>query len=400
MSAPYRLSASLLALLMASAAFGPPAVADDWRSELDLRYRLERVEQGNFERNATASTLRARLEIGTPSWRGVDALAGFHVNRVMGERRFNDTTGNGGYPVVADPADSGLAQSWLRYRAEELPFEAVAGRQRVVLDDARFVGNVGFRQLEQTYDALRTTFEPGEEWTVDLIHIDRAHRIFGPNHPAPGMASTDLNARVASVSREIEDHRMSAYLHRFGNEDQRAASFANEGIRLEGPVGPLRYLAEFAQQSGHRGGGPEDPQEYIHFRFSGELGEGRWHAGHERLGGDGEDAFQTPFATLHAFNGWSDRFLTTPATGLQDTYAGLQPAMPGRWQLTTRLHDFRADSGGATYGRELNLALARPLGLGWQMELKGARYQARDLGDDTTKLWLTLSNRWQGSAMQ
>ena len=29
------------------------------------------------------------------------------------------------------------------------------GRQRIILDNARFVGNVGFRQLEQTFDAAR-----------------------------------------------------------------------------------------------------------------------------------------------------------------------------------------------------------------------------------------------------
>lgn len=387
----------LLFVIVASA---PKAMAEDWHSELDLRYRLERVAQEGFERDATASTLRARLEIGTPSWRGVDGLMGFHLNRVMGERRFNDTTGNGDYPVVADPADTGLAQSWIRYRADEMPFEAIAGRQRLVLDDARFLGNVGFRQLEQTYDAIRTRFEPREDWAVDLIHIDRAHRIFGPNHPDSEMANTALNARVASVAREMEDHRVSAYVHRFGNEEQRAASFANEGIRLEGPVGPLEYLAEFAQQSGHRGGGPAESQDYVHFRFSGEIDDWSWHAGHERLGGDGEDAFQTPFATLHAFNGWSDRFLNTPAAGLQDTYAGVQPPLPGNWNLTARVHDFRADAESQTFGQELNLVLARPLTAGWQMEVKAAHYQARDLGEDTTKLWLTLANRWQGPAMQ
>ena len=39
-------------------------------------------------------------------------------------------------------------------------------------------------------------------------------------------------------------------------------------------------------------------------------------AGYEELGSDGGvAAFQTPLATLHAFNGWADLFLTTPGDG-------------------------------------------------------------------------------------
>ena len=41
-------------------------------------------------------------------------------------------------------------------------------------------------------------------------------------------------------------------------------------------------------------------------------------AGYEVLGGADvpNHAFQTPLATLHAFQGWADKFLTTPAAGV------------------------------------------------------------------------------------
>src|SRR5437868_3122510 len=45
--------------------------------------------------------------------------------------------------------------------------------------------------------------------------------------------------------------------------------------------------------------------------------------GWEKLGSDGgRAAVQTPMATLHKFDGWADLFLTTPANGLRDLYAG------------------------------------------------------------------------------
>src|SRR3546814_19210362 len=57
--------------------------------------------------------------------------------------------------------------------------------------------------------------------------------------------------------------------------------------------------------------------------------------GYELLGSDGGAtgiaggfAFQTPFATLHKFNGWADKFLTTPGTGIQDYYAGVAYTVP------------------------------------------------------------------------
>ena len=47
-----------------------------------------------------------------------------------------------------------------------------------------------------------------------------------------------------------------------------------------------------------------------------------YRAGWEHLGGDGAHALQTPLATLHAFNGWADKFTVTPPGGLEDRYVG------------------------------------------------------------------------------
>ena len=50
------------------------------------------------------------------------------------------------------------------------------------------------------------------------------------------------------------------------------------------------------------------------------------------LGGDngsGNRAFQTPLATKHAFQGWADQFLTTPADGIEDAYLGVTAPLLG-----------------------------------------------------------------------
>ncbi len=79
--------------------------------------------------------------------------------------------------------------------------------------------------------------------------------------------------------------------------------------------------------------------------------------GYEVLSGDGTDAFQTPLATGHAFNGITDKFLTTPDDGLEDiyvkaAYSFAKVPLVEKISLAAAYHDFEADRGGADYGSE------------------------------------------------
>lgn len=53
---------------------------------------------------------------------------------------------------MADPECTEANQAYLQMKLGT--FTGIAGRQRVILDNARFIGNVGWRQNEQTYDAV------------------------------------------------------------------------------------------------------------------------------------------------------------------------------------------------------------------------------------------------------
>jgi hypothetical protein len=86
-----------------------------------------------------------------------------------------------------------------------------------------------------------------------------------------------------------------------------------------------------------------------------------WHgityrAGWEHLGGNGARSLQTPLATLHAFNGWADKFVVTPAGGLEDRYFGAggkfgRGSYAGKLNWAVAWHNYSADIGG-NYGRE------------------------------------------------
>jgi hypothetical protein len=112
------------------------------------------------------------------------------------------------------------------------------------------------------------------------------------------------------------------------------------------------------------------------------------------LGGDGSNAFVTPLATLHAFQGWGDKFLGTPVNGIADSYArfAYQPTVRGPFDSINSagfFHQFDADLGTADYGDELDLSIAARSGR-ITLTLKYAAYEAQSLFTDTDKLWFSM----------
>ncbi len=381
-----------LVLLLTGLALSP-ALAE-WQTGIDLRYRLEVVDEHGFENDATASTARLRVELRSPEWSGWHLGLTAHGNRRVASNRFNSTANQRtAYPVVADPDDEGISQAWLGYRLGEQALFRI-GRQRIVEDNHRFIGNVGFRQLEQTFDAATLTLNPGDAWQVDLRYLDRAHRVFGRSNPNRLLARADLDAWMLTVSRTLEHLTLTGYAHRLVFDD-RPASHRNLGLRATGTldgVGSLAWRAELARQDGLRELSSVSSQHYLHLRLGQDLGTWHWFGGHERLEGDGEYAFQTPLATLHAHNGWTDRFLVTPNDGLIDTYIAAGTNL-GSWRGLVKLHDFRGDNDSRRYGREYGVMLTRPLPAGLTFEAKAARFDGRNLAD-VDKLWLTLTGNW------
>ena len=154
--------------LLATILLAAPAIADNHDdlataitsgdASLNLRYRYEYVDQDSFDEDAHASTLRMRLNYQTGSWRDWSGFLEFdHVLEVfLNDYNSGSGTSSGNrnqYPVVADPDGSDLNQVYLQY-APNADWQTRVGRQRILLDDQRYVGGVGWRQNEQTYDGL------------------------------------------------------------------------------------------------------------------------------------------------------------------------------------------------------------------------------------------------------
>jgi hypothetical protein len=117
------------------------------------------------------------------------------------------------------------------------------------------------------------------------------------------------------------------------------------------------------------------------------------------LGGNGMRAFQTPTATLHAFQGWADKFLTTPGGGIEDLYVRLDYTVAGLGpidglKLTGVYHHFDAEQGSTHYGDEIDAQASYKFFDHYTVGLKFARYMADAFATGTTKVWVTLGVKY------
>lgn len=404
------LAFSILAL-STQAAFG--SGMGDWFTDgspiLDLRYRYEHVNQNNALRDGNAHTLRTRVGYRTGSWNGFSGLIELdHVGDLGGEHYNSTRNGQSAYPVVADPDGAAINQLLLRYENEH--GAAVAGRQRINLDNQRFVGGVGWRQNEQTYDAALLQFKPMDHVSLTYAWLDRIHTFFGPdNEPyanAANQAEIKGDSHLFNLNAAISPQfGLVAYHYRLDLKNAAVAptaplgtlSSATTGVRVSGDIDGMIYTFEYARQKDAAGNPWDLSSRYVlaeaGYRFENKM---QFKLGYEALGGDdgpGNRAFQTPLATKHAFQGWADMFTTTPADGVEDRYANFSAPLGGG-TLAAWYHVFDAERSDVSFGKEIDLSYGRaiPRVKGLSGLVKLARYDSDNISRtvDTKKYWVQL----------
>ena len=371
--------------------------ADLGPSKFDLRfrYRYEFVDQDGFAKDAHASTLRTRLAYRSPHIANFGFLIEFDDLRPIGNDLYNSTrNGDISRPVVADPKGTIVNQALILYTGIENTVIR-AGRRRITLDNHRFIGDVVWRQNDQTYDGLSLTNTSLPKTSIEYAYIDNVNRIFGPDSGTPP-ADFQSDSHVLNVKHDISPNwDITAYTYLLDLEDAPSRSNATFGIRATGTVDvndriATSYTVEYAYQTDYG----ENPDNYDapYYLLEGALTTAgvTGKLGYEVLGGGSLQAFQTPLATLHAFQGWADRFLSTPAGGIEDIYISVASKVRGV-NISLIHHQFNPEAGGPAYGSEWDLLIKKPFAERYSLILKYANYDARSFGVDTEKAWLMLS---------
>jgi hypothetical protein len=365
---------------------------------IDARLRYENVDQPALDADALTFRLRAGAEatFGHFSFlaeaEGTAALVNDYNAfpfPLPGEEQWRPN-----HSVIADPMNIELNRLQLQYKADKTAL--TLGRQRINLDDQRWVGSVGWRQNEQTFDAIRGEATLGPV-AADLTYSIKQRTIFGTDAgPRTALDGHFIFAGLSSKLGPVQG-KLFAYLLDYDEDFFLTNSSQTYGLTLSTAVPiadktKLSLRASYARQSDYA----ENPFDYASDYWSLEAGTtlagfsitGGW----EKLGSDSGRGLQTPMATLHKFNGWADLFLTTPTTGLEDAYVSVSrkfdkvKALPGL-NATVAFHQFDSDVGNIEYGTEWDASLGFKLGR-VALLAKFADYDARYFGVDTRKFWL------------
>lgn len=364
---------SALCLLLVSAAAGssdtPPASIADaiarGKASLNLRARYESVEQTGL-RDAGALTLRTRLGFTTAAYQGLQAMVEFeNIASPDGDAYSQAGLNPGGASraVVADPEGSEVNQAWLAYASGTTT--ATLGRQRLILDNARFVGDVGWRQNAQTFDGFVLSDRTLAKTTLTYAWLDRINRVFGDRH-TQGNWDSDSHLFNASYAG-LKAGTLTAYAYLLDFDNAAAQSGATYGASFAGAIAlsdavKLTYRVEAATQRDYGSSTLNYSTDYYTLELGLTGKPGALAIGYEELGSDGGISFRTPLATLHAFNGWADMFLATPANGIKDTYVKASATLPGGIGLLAFYHKFESTRLGIDYGTELDLQITRKFG--------------------------------------
>jgi hypothetical protein len=360
---------------------------------IDLRPRYEGVDQAGIAKRADAYTLRTQLGWRTAPWHDLTAELGFENVAVLGGQHYNSTiNGKTQYPVIGDPPTTELHVAQIGWTPDP-NISAVVGRQRINLDDQRFIGTANWRQDEQSFDAARLDARLGR-FSLTYVYLERINRVYAQalNWNSDSHA---LNAYY-TLGQPL---RLEGFYYAFDFRQAPANSSLTYGGRLSGQLQlpPLRlsYAATYGRQEPYGNNPAQFGLNYWHGELTGGWSMFSVKADYEVLGGDGAHGFSTPLATLHIFQGWADVFLTTPAKGIRDANLSLDIRPPFALQhlanpeFFVRYNDFEADTDGSSLGHEWDVMATAQIAPHLTGLVKFADYRGPVLGPASrTKVWV------------
>jgi len=371
----------------------------DGKANVSFRYRYENVDQENFSDDANASTLRSRISFQTAAWQDLSLMLELDDIRSVGKQRYNSTrNGNTNLPTVLDPVATDLNVAALKYMGIANT-EIVVGRQKISRGNERFVGPVGWRQNEQTFDAASVNYKFNDKLQAYYAYVGQVNRVVGPDKGTPP-ADFNGNTHLADLSYTFSPAaKLTAYGYFLDFDEAAALSSQTLGLRLAGDIKindqwAVPYAAEWATQDDYQ----DNPNSYSADYYLAEAGL-RWQKvtvklSYEVLEGDtvANHQFQTPLATAHAFQGWADQFASTPTGGIEDMFVQVDFPLLGA-NIKVRYDDYQAETGSVDYGNELGIWATYPIGTNYSVAVKYAAFSADNESSyvDVDKFWLMLS---------
>jgi hypothetical protein len=385
---------------------------DNVKVQAEIRPRYESADiKDNGKDSASAATARTSIGVGADLFQvnGLSTyLEGTSVNNFSYDNYNSTSNGKTKYDVIKDPQQARMTQAYIDYKIGKTLVRA--GRQMVNIDNQRFIGAVGWRQMFQTFDAVAVV-----DNSIENLSLLGAY-VYGINSIGEDAEATDTGSVLLHAAYKVNDMlTVTAY-------DYMLSSISDTyGIALTGNIaaGPakLDYRAEYANQVDasldYKVKDVKASANYYNLDLGANISGILAGVNYEVLSGKkigepvgGDTAFSTPLATLHGFNGWADVFLATPSGGLEDANVRLGYATEGFGKVLAVYHtftsgeDMAAATGNSTdLGTEFDAVYANKIpGVnGLSGLIKGAFYQAGEVTGytlDKTVAWVQLDYKF------
>ncbi len=357
---------------------------------LDIRARYEFAEIDGKD-PSHALTTRERVGLKTTEWNGFSALIEGEFSQALIDDYQGGAPGADPFDarnsLIADPETNELNQAYLQYSG----FDTLAriGRQRIIYDNAAFIGNVGWRQNEQTYDAISLSNKSIAGLTLNYAYLNQVNRIFGSEAdgaPAANPNVQDIGADThlfnASFSG-IQGVTLGGYIYLMDFEELAGWNNDTFGVSAKSDVAGITLYGEIAYQND---AGPLNADEawYVHANATKAFGAQSLTLGVEFL----DAGFQTPLATLHAFNGFADAFVASRTAGthggLTDVY--LTHALPVCWGMkwANSFHAYGDNSLSTDLGWEIDSVLSKKFDDHFTAILKLAHFESENRAKNPT----------------
>ena len=188
---------ALLPLLVALSA-ASTASASPLSAEWNLRFRHESVDDAALAHEAKADSARLRLALRAALGKSAFLIVEGEGIAAAGNNYNSGANGRLAWPAITDPKGGEINQALVGWRSTRLG--ASAGRQKITWDNQRWIGNVGWRQNEQTFDAVSAEFNPNKDVVVRYAWLDRVHRVSGDDALDPLARHRRLDSHLVNVA--------------------------------------------------------------------------------------------------------------------------------------------------------------------------------------------------------
>lgn len=314
-------------------------------AEIKLGYEYDDLSDNN-KKAANALVTRVRLNYQTANYEGFDA---FVQAQYVGPLNSHYAPRDPNYETIMDPEAFRMHQAYLAYTGYDSNVRI--GAQEIILDNARFIGNVGWRFNAQSFNAGLIKNDSIENLTLLYSYADSINAIDGNLY-------TTRQYHLINGEYKLGDNNKAsafAYLQRNDNSDDidtfGARFWGKNSSFVHNAMAAIQRKAYYGYLTGALDFEPADLEVGVEYLSGGE---------------DVRERFQTLNGTAHAFNGWADQFLGTGvglAAGLVDFWVKGSVSPMEKMDLIGVYHYFNtaantpAASFSGNYGNEVDAML-------------------------------------------